>query len=212
MISLVDEDSLWLTSDTLVSYIENPEDSLRTLLAYNDVRIFKSDLQAVCDSLVYDTADSVFHFYDNPVIWSDTTQFSADTMHIQMADDKIDKIYLFNKSFIINSPDELFFNQIKGKFITAFFEESDLRRMKVEGNSETVYYLLDEEDAYIGVNKSICSEMMVFFGNNEVDNIRYFDNPSGSLTPMKQANPSAFKLEGFHWEKDKRPLTIDDLY
>jgi hypothetical protein len=133
-------------------------------------------------------------------------------MHIQMANNKIDKIYLFNKSFIINSPDELFFNQIKGKFITAFFMEGDLQRMKVEGNSETVYYLLDDENAYIGVNKSICSEMMVYFGNNKVDNIRYYDNPSGGLTPMRIADHKLFRLEGFRWESKRRPKTLKDIY
>lgn len=211
LISLVDNDSLWLTSDTLVSFRENPDDSLRTLLAYNDVRIFKSDLQAVCDSLSYNTADSVFHFYHDPVIWSDTSQFSADTVHIQMADKKIDQIFLVSKAFIINSPDELFFNQIKGKYVTAFFEESNIRRMKVEGNAETVYYLLDEEDAYIGVNKSICSEMMIYFGNNKVDDIRYYDMPKGDLTPMQKADQNLFKLEGFRWETKRRPKTLKNL-
>ncbi len=212
LISLVDNDSLWLTSDTLVSFRQRPEDSLRTLLAYNDVRIFKSDLQAVCDSLSYNTGDSIFHFYHEPFIWSDTSQFSADTLHIQMANDKIDKILLVNKAFIINSPDELFFNQIKGKYVTAFFKESNVRRMKVEGNAETVYYLLDDEDAYIGVNKSICSEMLIYFGDNKVDDIRYYDTPNGDLTPMKKANHNLFKLEGFKWETKKRPRTLEDLF
>ncbi len=211
LISLVDNDSLWLTSDTLVSFRENPEDSLRTLIAYNDVRIFKSDLQAICDSLSYNTGDSVFHFYHDPIIWSDTSQFSADTMHIQMADNKIDRIFLVNKAFIINSPDELYFNQIKGKHVIAFFEESDIRRMKVEGNAETVYYLLDDEDAYIGVNKSICSEMMIYFGDNKVDDIRYYDTPKGQLTPMQKANHDLFILEGFRWETKRRPMTLEDL-
>ncbi len=212
LISMVDDDSLWMTSDTLVSFRENPEDSLRTLIAYNDVRIFKSDLQAICDSLSYNTGDSIFHFYHEPIIWSDTSQFSADTLHIQMANDKIEKILLTNKSFIINSPDELYFNQIKGKYVTAFFEESNIRRMKVEGNAETVYYLLDDEDAYIGVNKSICSEMMIYFGDNKVDDIRYYDKPNGALTPMQKADQNLFKLEGFKWETKNRPKTLEDLF
>jgi lipopolysaccharide export system protein LptA len=211
LISMVDNDSLWLTSDTLVSFREHPEDSLRTVLAYNDVRIFKSDLQAICDSLSYSTGDSLFNFYNNPIIWSDTSQFSADTVHIQMANNKIDRIFLVDKSFIINSPDELFFNQIKGKLVTAFFEENDIRRMKVVGNAETVYYLMDEEDAYVGVNKSICSEMMIYFGNNQIDDIRYYDTPNGELTPMKKANHDLFLLEGFKWETKRRPMALEDL-
>lgn len=212
LITEIDSDSMWLTSDTLVSMRKSAEDSLRMVLAYHDVRIFKSDLQAVCDSMTYSTADSLFRFYDDPLIWSDTSQFYADTIHIQLANNKIDRIYMYNNSFIINSPDQLFFNQIKGKLITAFFKENDLQRMKVEGNAETIYYLLDDEDAYLGVNKAICSEMMIYFGENKIENIRYFNNPKGSLTPMQRADHSQFKLPGFRWDEARRPKSLEDLF
>jgi len=61
LITVIDDDSLFMTSDTLVSLRANPEDSLRTLRAYRDVRIYKSDLQGICDSLEYSMADSVFY-------------------------------------------------------------------------------------------------------------------------------------------------------
>ncbi len=212
LITLVDDDSLFMTSDTLVSLRENPEDSLRTLLAYKDVRIFKSDLQGVCDSLVYSTADSVFNFYQNPIIWSDTTQFMADTMQIQMVDNKIDQILLLDKSFIINSPDEVLFNQIKGRQTTAFFEEGDVRRMKVEGSAETIYYIRDDEGAYISLNKTICSEMLIYFGNNEVEDIRYYNKPTGSNIPLEKAKSTDMALEGFQWNIDKQPKSLKDLF
>lgn len=212
LITEVDADSMWLTSDTLVSFIENPDDSLRTLLAYHDVRVFKSDLQAVCDSMAYSTADSMFRFYQDPIIWSDTSQFSADTVHIQMANQQIDRIFMHNKAFIINSPDEIFFNQIKGREIVAKFIDSDLRRMLVEGNAETIYYMLDEEDAYLGVDKTVCSKMLIFFGDNKLDNIRYYNKPTGNLTPMQKADHNAFRLEGFRWETKRRPRSLADLF
>ncbi len=212
LITLIDDDSLFLSSDTLVSLRENPEDSLRTLFAYNDVRIFKNDLQGICDSLVYSTADSVFFFYQNPVIWSDSTQFSADTMQIQMVNNKMDKIFLQDKSFIINSPDEIFFNQIKGRSITAYFINDDLNRMKVEGNSETVYYTLNEDNAYTGVNKTLCSEMMLYFAENKVQNIHYYNKPSGNYAPIDKINQSEYILDGFKWEIDKKPKSLEDLF
>ena len=123
LITLVEDDSLFLTSDTLLSLRQDTisTDSSRLLLAYNDVRIFKSDLQAVCDSLVYNTSDSLFHFYQDPIVWSDTSQFIADTVTMLLKENKLDRIFLLNNSLIINSPDERFFNQIKGKNITAIF-------------------------------------------------------------------------------------------
>ncbi len=211
-ITIVDEDSLFMTSDTLVSLRANPDDTLRTLRAYNDVRIYKSDLQGICDSLEYSMADSVFYFYQDPVIWSDTTQFMADTIQIQMANKKIDEILLKDKSFIINSPDEVFFNQIKGKMITALFEGDDLRQMDVEGSAETIYYILDEEDAYVGVNKTVCSEMVIYFGNNKIRDIHYYNKPTGDYTPLDKVKSSDYYLEGFKWDIEKKPKSLEDLY
>lgn len=209
--SLVDEDTMYLSSDTLISFREPGEDSLRTMLAYQNVKIFKADLQAVCDSLSYSSVDSIFRFYQDPIIWSDTTQFTADTVNMFMKDDQIHRIYLINDAFIINSPDETFFNQIKGKDITAMFKDNELRRMKVNGNAESVYYARDDEDAYIAVNKTKSSRMLVFFGNNEIDDIRFYKKPEATLSPMKQTNHEALKMQGFNWQTQLRPITVADL-
>ncbi|HHM20780.1 MAG TPA: hypothetical protein ENJ20_02045, partial [Bacteroidetes bacterium] len=150
---------------------QKKEKKERIILAYNDVRILKSDLQARCDSLSYSSADSLFRLFHQPVIWSDTSQFTADHIRIQLANGAIDRIYMENNSFITNTPDEVFFNQIKGRNSTAQFDSSELRIVRVAGNAESVYYALDDERAYIGVNKTVCSEMKIIFGNNEVTGI-----------------------------------------
>jgi lipopolysaccharide export system protein LptA len=187
-------------------------DTTRIILAFHDVRIFKSDLQAICDSLAYSTVDSMFRLYQQPVIWSDTSQFSSDTINMQLANDKLDRIFLRQNSFIINSPDELFFNQIKGKNSIAFFDSSEIRRVRVEGNAESVYYPLDDEKAYIGVNKTICSEMLIFFGDSGVEGIKFYAEPKASLTPMKEADHNALKLPGFQWQIERRPGSVEDLF
>ena len=190
---------------------ENPEDSTRILLGYKDVRIFKSDLQVVCDSLAYNSADSLFEFYQSPIIWSDTSQFFADVIKMQLANDQIDQIFLIGNAFIINSPDETFYNQIKGKNITAFFKDNELDQMDVIGNAESVYYARDEEEAYIGVNKSVCSKMLVYFGNNEIEYIHFYTQPVSNMLPMKKTNHEDLKLSGFRWEKKLRPKSLEDL-
>jgi len=214
LINMVDEDSLFLASDTLLALridsIEN--DSARQLHAYKDVRIYKSNMQAICDSLVYSTVDSVFRLFREPIVWSDTSQFFADTINILLVDDKIDRIFMRENSFIINSPDEVMFNQIKGKYVTAFFEENELRRMAVNGSAESVYYALDDSDAYVGVNKTVCSEMMLYFGNNEVERIKFYNQPDAEMLPMGQANHKSLRLDNFHWERQYRPYNLADLF
>ncbi len=212
MTTLMDGDTLFLASDTLISFKRNKEDSIRTLIAYPDVRLFKSDLQAVCDSLVYSEMDSIFKFYDDPIIWSDTSQFSADTIHIQLVDKKVNRIYMYRNSFMINSPDEIYFNQIKGKNNIVFFEEDEVRRMKVDGNAESIYFALDDDKKYVGSNKTVASSMLLYFGNNQVDNIKFYTQPKAKFTPMKKAGVGDQKLDGFNWDISKRPMTLEELF
>lgn len=215
--TLLQEDTLFLSSDTLVSIradsmVTDSNQNNRILMAFRDVRIFKSDLQAVSDSLSYHTRDSIFQFFDDPIIWSDTSQFSADTIDVRLVNGAIDTIFMKNNGFIVNSPDEKFFNQIKGKNITAFFRNNELYEVLVEGNAESVYYALDDEKAYLGVNKTVCSEMLLYFGNNEVERIKFLSQPKANLFPMKQANHKELELKGFRWVINRRPRQLDDLF
>lgn len=214
LITMVDGDSLFMTADTLLSLQADTiaGDSTRQLLAYNDVRLFKSDMQALCDSLAYSSTDSLFRLFEDPIIWADTSQFTADTMHLQLADQQLDKIFLYRNAYIINSPDEIYFNQIKGKDIVAHFDSSELRRMNVEGNAESVYYPLDEAGGYVGVNKTICSEMVIFFADNTVERIRFLTQPDGKLEPMGAVDHEAIKIPGFNWTTEPRPKSLDDLF
>lgn len=222
--TVITVDTLWadaLSTDTLVidSLIADTlitetlvTDSARLLRAYPDVRIFKTDMQAICDSLSYSTRDSTFRLFREPIVWADTSQFNADTVNILLNKGSIDRIFLRNNALIVNSPDEIMFNQVKGKHVTAFFKAEELRRMAVNGNAESVYYALDDDGGYVGVNKTICSEMMLYFGNNEVEKITFFNQPKAEMLPMGQTNHSTLKLEGFFWETQYRPDSLPDLF
>lgn len=222
LITKIEEDSLYLAADTLfgigrqdtivIDSVTTQIDTNRLLLAFPDVRIFKTDLQAVCDSLSYSTQDSIFRFFKKPVVWSDTSQFVADTINMQLKNQQLDRIYLLQNSLIINSPDERFFNQIKGRNVVARFDSSEIRRMDVEGSAETIYYAQDESKAYVGVNKTVSSEMRLYFRDNNVQRIKFFGQSTANLIPMEQADHEALKLPGFRWIVDRRPLSIEDLF
>ena len=215
MKTLIDRDTLYMSADTLTSYKPDSASDVRLLLAHLDVRVFKSDLQASCDSLSFSSKDSVFWFYklrNLPVIWSDTSQFSGDTIRMSMKNKKLDRIWLRQNALVINSEDERLFNQIKGRNTTAFFRDDQVREMLVEGNAQAVYYALDDKRAYIGVNETQCSEMRLFFGDNKVEGIRFYNSPTGKFTPMKKAGKDTKKLDGFFWEKTRRPKKVEDLF
>ena len=208
---LVGKDTLFLASDTLVSSETEDTLSKKMLDAYTDVRIYKTNLQATCDSLSYSASDSLFKLYRNPVIWSDTSQFKADSIYMQLANNQIDRIILYQNGLIINTPDFQYFNQITGTEITAFFNYGNLNRMKVNGNAESIYFARDEEDAYLGMNQTTCSEMLILFGANEVDQIKFFSQPNATMTPMAKIQESPPTLTGFSWDFEKRPQSVLEL-
>ena len=214
MKSLIDRDTLYLSADTLTSYKPDSASDVRLLLAHRDVRIFKSDMQAVADSMSFSSMDSIFWFYKIdtlPVMWSDTSQFSADTVRMLLKNKVLDRIWLRRNALVINSEDGQFYNQIAGRNTTAFFREEQLREMLVEGNAQAIYYALDEKRAYIGLNETQCSEMRLFFGDNKVESIKFYQEPTGKFIPMKKAGKDTKKLEGFFWERARRPKGVGDL-
>ena len=211
LINVLDGDTMFVKSDTIRSFRVVEEDTIQKILAYHNVRTYKSNLQIVCDSLTYNDRDSLFSFFDDPIIWSDTSQFTADTIRLKLRDKQIDRIYLIRNAFIINTKDEVFYNQVKGKRVTAIFKGENMDRLIVDGNAESVYYITENDNSYSGVNQSISSEMMILFGNNEITNIKFYTKPKATLFPMGLADHDALILKGFRWITDIRPKGKNDL-
>jgi len=206
----VEGDTLFLRADTLVS-IDSDIPSVRRLLAYGTVKIFKSNLQAVSDSLAYHLSDSIIYFYDKPVLWTGENQMNADSINIEIRDGDIDRLNMSVNSFVV-SQDTLFnFNQVRGKKMTAFFEDSEVVKVDVTGNGESLYYALTDDNANIrGMNKAACSNMVINFENNEVHDIVFYVNPDAEFVPPHElAEPP--RLKGFSWSPTMRPTQIQLL-
>jgi lipopolysaccharide export system protein LptA len=214
MKTLIDKDTLYMASDTISSFKPDTASDRRLLIAHRDVRIYKNNLQAVCDSLSFDSRDSTFRFFQfkqMPVLWSDTSQFSGDTILLTLRNNKPYKILLQQNALVVNSADEQYFNQIKGRHNTIQFEDGKAREMFVEGNAEAVYYALDDQKAYIGVNETQCGEMRLLFADGKVESIKFYAQSRGKFQPIKKAGPDGKVLKGFFWEKDRRPASVQDL-
>jgi len=203
---MIEDDTLFLAADTITSTTDSLDGEAQAFVAQNKVRVYKSDMQAVCELLEYSQRDSVFRFFDDPVLWSDSTQFIADTIYMFMKDGGMDKLELLENSLILNTPDEKYFNQIKGDNIYSFFKNGELDNMDVKGNGEVIYYIIEDDKSYMGVNVVQCGFMLVLFGNNEVEKIKFYQQPEATIYPMGQVNHSTLRLENFVWHSGLRPL------
>lgn len=203
-------DTLFIAGDT-IRLVEDTS-GLKTLLVYYQVKIFKSDLQGVCDSLIYSDTDSIIHMYGNPLLWSDSTQFSADTIHMLIQNNALARIEMHNDALIVNETDSLIYNQVKGRDIFGLFTDQELRKVEVRGNGESIYYGQDDEKRYIGVNKAICSDIDLYIRDNAFTRITFMQMPETTFTPMQQVNVYEFRLENFIWEPNRRPLSKQELF
>ena len=205
-------DTLHLHCDTLK--IDTDTASNPTLFrAYFHTKFHHKDLQGACDSMVYNVQDSILTMYYNPIFWTDNYQLTGDTVRFVILDSIHSTIELCKSGFIVGGLfDDTEFNQIKGLKIKGFIKNQNLQRVDIIGNAECVYYIQEEDSTLIGVNTSITSEMRIFLDSNKIQQIRYFDAPSGKVHPDEKMTEKDRKLSGFRWLKQYRPYKPEDLF
>lgn len=194
-------DSLFIAADTLYS---NQSDSTQKYLsAYRQVEMFKSDLQGVADSVTFQFSDSTIYMFQDPVVWAEDSQMTADSINIVMRNDKIDRMNMTKNAFVISKDSLAHFNQVKGREMEIFFKNGFLNKTIVNGNGESIYHL-QEADGVLSLNKMRCSNMALYFEKNTVTEIRTYTQVDGSLIPESEILPIDKRLRGFEWFASNR--------
>ena len=208
-------DTLYLHADTLRAVtLRDEADTLNTfrlIRAWYGAKIYSHDFQSRSDSLAYSFRDSTIRMYGDPVIWSEENQLTSDSIVMYTVNQKMDRMELYNGAFIISQADSIRFNQIKGRFLTGYFENNKLTRVFVEGNGESVYYLI-EEDEMIGVNYSKSSNIEIILEDGKLREVTEFGNPDGELHPPLLKTPEELRLQGFLWLWQLRPVDKNDVF
>lgn len=212
-IQVSDKDSLFMHADTISAVtIADTSSGYRLMRAYHAVKIFSERLQAKCDSLSYSFRDSVIRFYRDPVMWTEEYQLVSDSMAIFTKNREVDRLELYNSSFVTSMIDTTRYNQIKGRNLTGYFEENELSRIEVNGNGESIYFLIDE-NKITGVNHSRCARIEAFVKEGRVTEIIDHGNPEGVINPPAlTTDPAELRLDGFMWLDHLRPKQKSDIF
>lgn len=200
-----------IKKDSVVAF--NPADTVRTraIRAYHNVRVFKSNMQAKADSLFYTAADSTLRWYKNPMLWSEGTQQTGDTIHVFFKNDKIHSFQVLQNGFIVNvETDSTKFNQVKGKLITGFFSNGNVRDVYVDGNAESIYYNRDDKGVYQNMSQSVSGRIRFKFDDKELTDITYVKGDEGVTHPIDKL-PKETLLTGFIWKPELRPTSKADI-
>ena len=212
LIMIDKQDSLYLHSDTLKAIATDTTKKNRILYAFHKVKFFRHDMQGLCDTLIYDTKDSLIYLHNHPVLWSEKNQMTASKVNMKLKNKKIQKISFFNSSFIVSQYDTSRFNQIKGKDIVAWFNNNTLDHMDVKTNAETIYYFKDDKGKLMGINSSTSPDMKIFITDNKVRRVVHLDQTEGTFYPQKDFKKEDSLLKDFKWYKDIRPKDRFDIF
>lgn len=212
-ISIIEKDSMYVHGDTL---LVTGKEKNRIVRTYNNVKIFKSDLQGKCDSLHTNESTGITKMYYSPVLWSEKNQITGDSIQLltNKKTEQLDSLKVLGNSFIIqkDSIDPNLFNQIKGKNMYGKFIDNKLRTLLVKGNGEAINYNRNEAGVLETITKQYCSNIEFEIENNEMSAIKCLKQSDGKTYPPSQFPESDKKIRGFIWREDEQPKVMEDIF
>ncbi|PTX43667.1 OstA-like protein [Christiangramia gaetbulicola] len=222
--SLQDRDTLFIHSDTIM-ITGKPEK--RIIRGYYDVRIFKEDrlgenpMSGRSDSIFSDQQSGLTKLINissrgngKPVLWSGDNQMTGDSIHLQSntKTEQLDSLLVFDNAFLIQKDSIEGYNQLKGKELVGYFTDNSLNKVIIDKNTETLNYMRNNDNELIGINKTLASSVEILFVEQQIEDIYYYNQVDGQLTPEEDFPPNARQLQGFNWRGEQRILSKEGLF
>jgi len=208
-----EKDSLYVHGDTLM--ITGKPDE-RITRAFRNAKFYKTDLSGKCDSIHSEERTGITQLITNPVLWNVDNQMTGDSIHLlsNKKTEKLDSLKVLNNAFII-SLDSISmegYNQAKGKDLFGKFIDNELKIIDLIKNTEVIYYMYNDDEELIGIDKTICSKIRITMAENDVEDLTFFTDPDGDIFPETDLPENSRILKGFIWRGDERILTKDDIF
>ncbi len=196
------------------SLAKAPKDSTKIgfLSGIRNVKVFRNDMQVVCDSLAYNDLDSLIRLYRNPVVWNEIRrQYTADSITVIIKNQNIERASLMSNAFIVIQEDSICFDQIKGTEMMAYFDTTGaLKRFDSLGGASGLFFI-EENDALATVNKFEAKMLTATFEDGNIYDLNYFEEVKSDAYPVVQMKKDEKILKGFEWQPDKRPKDPTDI-
>lgn len=210
------KDTLWVHSDTMRIYTfnVNTDSVYRKVHAYHKVRAYRVDVQAVCDSLVFNSKDSCMTMYKDPITWNGNRQLLGEQIKAYMNDSTIRFAHVIGQALSVEQlPDSVHYNQVASQEMKAYFEQGEIKKSEAIGNVQTVYYVTNDKDSsLVGLNYLETDTMRMFVGaQRKLDKI-WTNKFTSTMYPLTQTPPSKYKLPSFAWFDDIRPKDKNDIF
>lgn len=211
-INVVENDSVYIHGKKLMV---TGKTGNRIVRAFNNVRFYKKDLSGKCDSLHSDQKIGLTKLIGKPILWNFENQMTGDVMHLigNNETEKLDSLKVLNNAFIV-SKDTIGsgYNQVKGQNLYGKFLDSKLREVDIIKNTEVIYYMRNDQQELIGINKSVSSKINMILDKNTIETITNYNQIDGDIYPEKDLPENARKLRGFIWRGEERIKSKEDIF
>jgi hypothetical protein len=202
-------DTLWLHADTLLTQ----QDSIyKAIKAYHAVRFFRNDFQGLCDSLYYSTRDSILSFYKEPILWSAKQQITGEFIQMHTKNNQPEMLHIQRAAMLISQEGDSLYDQSSGKDLKAYFDSSQVVKVEIRGNAETVYLPRDKDQLIMGLNRLEGSSLDLYRHNEVVKKVVVWPEPKGKFYPLNLLDPEARFLKNFVWYEEARPTSPEDIF
>lgn len=206
-------DSIRHEADTVIGTPEYVEvDTNHVVIMHPRVRFFRSDMQGICDSMRFEEKDSMLYMFTHPIIWSDDRQIFGNEIKLHLNDSTIDWAELPDFGFMAQHIEDVFFNQLSGKEMIAYFKDSELSQLDVNGNVEGIMLPMENDSTYNKIINIESSYMFAEFENQAIQKMKLWPETSGTVTPLYLASRKLFKLSRFEWFDGIRPVDPEDVF
>lgn len=225
-VKIMEKDSIYFAAEKILSY-QRPDSADITikksfLRAYKKGRIFKSNAQGRADSIAFNETDGIMHMYTNPILWSGEKQVTGDKVeaYFNTKTENIDSLKVIGNAFAISKVDSLNlkdeFNQVKGKFMTVYYQNNEIKEARVVGNAQSIAYVDDvdqetKQPQRIGITLSTCGIIGALFEETGLQIISCSIGANSDTYPMSMIEPDKRKFSDFNWNTKDRIRKWQDI-
>ncbi|MGZ5134417.1 MAG: OstA-like protein, partial [Flavitalea sp.] len=143
---------------------------------------------------------------------ANVSQVTGDTIYLYTKNKKPERLYVFENGLIINQTGEGMFNQVKGNRLFGYFTDGSIDYIRAKGNAESVYYVRDNDEYLVGINKATGDIIDMRFKAKELNRVVFISDVKGTMFPVNQMPEEEKTLRNFQWHEKKRPKTKYELF
>lgn len=207
------KDTLYAHADTfkVFSYNLNTDSVYRVMHAYHHMRAYRRDIQAVCDSLVYDGRDSVMTMYKDPILWQEGQQLLGEEIKAFFNDSTIDSVQVLRQALSVERLDSIHYNQVTGNEMHSYFKDGEVYLSTSSGNVYVKYFHVGEDSILADMNHTETTFLKLYMKNRKIDKI-WMPAATGSFYPIPLIPSDMLYVENFAWFDYVRPVDKNDIF